>query len=117
MNLLELRNRLIEDGIASLKKADHRPECIEGGIEGFELCKEIEPTLEAFESVLKERAHVEALIRKRGKPAKDIMHYWRYRYGTLQIEHVYQVLRVAYKASPLSDRACMQYAKIVGVAE
>lgn len=116
--LESLVQEVIKRGKESLRKAGHRPICIEGGLEGFDLCATIEPTLKAYEDVLRERGKREdELQRKLRTDQVSIDNYWRYRYGTLQVEYVYQILRVAYQASPQSARAVMAYAAIVGVAE
>jgi hypothetical protein len=46
MDPLELRDVVIERGIASLRASDHKPWQIEAGVYSFELCLNNQPTIE-----------------------------------------------------------------------
>lgn len=121
MNLKELKNRIIEDGLESIKKHEADPER-KGGIKGFGLCRDLN-TPKDFEQVLKERyaneLDMQMSYHKIGKPT--IERYWEHRYTTLQIEFCFEVLKVAWnlagitKYPTLSARAGIKYAELVGV--
>ena len=118
MNIDQFKTEVIERGIVSVNKREKGARR-EGGIEGFELCRSLS-THEQFMNVLKDRHKREiemtsSRIEKREEFDSDA--YWRYRYGTLQVEHVLERMKVAWGFSPLSSLAVMQYAEIVGVKE
>lgn len=116
MTLAEFKNRVIEDGIASVKRREKRLELLKGGLAGFELCRSLETPI-AFQDVLAERHKEEA--RKRREYEKD--DYWEYRYATIQVEFVYGLMKVGWSQSglyqfpSLSARAVLRYAEVVGV--
>ncbi len=126
MNVIELVEELIKRGQESLRKCGSEEHLVEGGLQGFELCRTIEPTLEAYDAIIamrerhlarKRQANMDKVLanlsqEEKGDSVKD---YWRYLYATAQIEYVYQVLRVAYKQPTVSARAVQVYADIVGV--
>lgn len=121
MNLEELKNRIIEDGLSSIKKYESGPER-KGGIKGFGLCRNLN-TPKDFEQALRERRENELDMQKSyyriSKPT--IERYWEHRYSTLQIEYCFEVLKVAWnlagitKYPTLSARAGIKYAELVGV--
>lgn len=124
MTILEFRDRVIENGIASVhqyEKEEHRKR---GCLHGFDVCKTL-VTPKDFEDELTERAREELdIIRERERHQStdsEVHKYWEYRCATSQIEHVYERMKVAWHYShmhhfdSLSSRAVMQYAKIVGV--
>lgn len=119
MNITELRDALIEKGIKSAKSKETGAK-LEGALKGFELCRTLD-SMEDFERVLQEREIEEDNLRiavhkdSEGKEAID--NYWSYRYGTLQVEFVYETLKVGFpgRYKTISARAGMRYAGIVGV--
>ena len=89
MTVLELRDRLITDGIDSVKRHEIRPERIRGGIAGFNLCSELS-TPQAFQRVLQQRHAEERRMISEHYAAKSgeskITDYWEYRIATVQVE-------------------------------
>lgn len=118
MNIQEFKERLITDGIASVNKNETRPERIRGGIAGFELCRELN-TLEDFQYTLDRRHEHEVDLHRPGTSKEE---YWEYRVATAQVEYVYERLLVVWSqmglySGPLSARAVVRTAEIVGVRE
>jgi hypothetical protein len=108
--VVELRDRIILEGIESAKKNETRPERIRGALAGFELCKTLE-TPEAFESLLLERLEVEHDLITRRVPLED---YWEHRVATAQVEFVWDRLRVAWNLGDVfSARAAIHVHEIV----
>lgn len=102
MMVIDLRNRIIEEGIASVKKHEKRPERLRGGIIGFNLCRELD-TPQDFERILQERHKVEhdmARTRNTEGGDEDLSAYWEHRYATVQIEFVWERLKVAWSIGP-----------------
>jgi hypothetical protein len=121
----ELRDLLIEDGIAEVERVyeeDDRRRA--GAIEGFELCRSLGSPSE-FRKVLDARQRREDRWVREFYANERIREddYWRHRYATLQVEFVYNVLRVGWIQSgvlpngEISARAGIKYAAIVGVEE
>lgn len=109
--IIELRDRLIKDGIKSVREHEKRPERIRGGVAGFELCRTL-ATTEDFTKTLDERRRKEHQMYRDRIDAET---YWEYRYATIQIEFVFERLKVGWGMTPLSARAVMHYAKLVGL--
>lgn len=122
MTIEEFRDEVIRRGIESVKANETDPEIIAGALEGFEICKAIELKVGYWIDKLEERRKCE---RQLNAASRDTQYYdkqknddyWRYRYGTLQIEHVFERLKVCWAMQPLSARAVIDYADIVGVAD
>lgn len=100
MLMIELRDRLIEDGIASAK-ATEVDEKLEGALEGFEIAKTLD-TKEAFQEVLHTRRNAEQRMMFEyfdvvGWPDEEekLKALWRHRYATLQIEFIFDRMLVA----------------------
>lgn len=91
MTAIELRDKLIELGIASIREHETRPERIRGGLGGFELCRLLD-TPDQYIALLQERHAEEVRLHREGVPPEE---YWEYRYATLQIEFVWERVRVA----------------------
>ncbi len=108
MTLVELRDRLIEDGIASVRKHETRLPRLRGGVAGFEACRKLLLPVD-FESALAERHRTEVRIAR----AVSADEYWEYRYATVQIEYVYGVMKVAYGFPILSASAILRYNHIL----
>jgi hypothetical protein len=105
MKVLELRDKIITNGIASLKTHEKRPERLKGGIAGFELCLQLK-TPDQYEETLRERYRTErAMINKcsfHGEAKTDdqeteLIPYREYRAGTVQVEFVWERLKIAWK--------------------
>lgn len=88
--LRDLIDWLVEEGIKSVHKHETRPESIRGCLHGFELVRTMEPTLEAYEAVLRERQAQE----HRMIGDVDAETYWEHVCATAQIRHVYERLKV-----------------------
>jgi hypothetical protein len=137
----EFKERLIVNGIASVLKNEKRPERRKGGVAGFELCRTLN-SMADFEECLNARHKTErdmvsmqtfgAKERKamnkdgmtlpQGECTTTIDDYWEYRYATLQVEHVFERMKVVWGqmglySGALSARAVLQTADILGVKE
>jgi hypothetical protein len=127
--VVELLDRLIEDGIEEVQKTyDESSPKLEGAIEGFEVARTLPATYEDFAWAVAQREKEEGLMRKAmhgNRTDQAERAYKRHRWATLQLEYCRNVLLVAEVTSgrPLppgmhmSGRAAMRYALIVGVAE
>lgn len=113
--LTKLIEKVVRDGIASVRENETRPERIRGGVLGFEMCLPLASLIE-FETLLAERHLREKVLRStlRVSPSE----YWEYRYATIQVEFVAEVVKVHehYKAftlgqdhPPFSARAMKRY--------
>ena len=112
------KDRLIADGITSVNKNEKRSYRKKGGLAGFDICKSLNSYADFTECLEQRRENEHALIAARTK--EDV--YWEYRMATLQVEHVFERMKVAWAqfglySGPLSSRAVMQTAEIVGVAD
>lgn len=112
-------DRIIADGIreveAVYEEGDHRRV---GAIEGFELCRTL-TSPEEYERVLTARHRRELKLksayyaeRKEDEDA-SLNDYWRHRYATLQLEHVYERLKVLYGSPVVSALAVDQLSRIL----
>lgn len=110
IDVQELKNKVIEQGIASLNESETGVN-LQGGLLGFEICKTLD-TVEDCEEALKDRRTKEVYDEVL-KASADA--YWEYRYATLQIEYWYEILKVHYDHSPLSARAVLKYAELTGI--
>lgn len=122
MTIEEFRDEVIKRGIASVNQYETDASIIEAALEGFEICKTIELNPETWMAKITVRQRYERHLRDfSGSPQQHHQHtidqYWRNRYITLQIEHVFERLKVAWAMEPLSARAMIDYANIVGVKE
>lgn len=125
---VELIERLVEDGIAEVKKVYDEGPKLEGALEGFEMARTLAATYEDFDWVVTQRKETERsmkLAMHNGRTAQAVDTYKRHRWATLQLEYCRNILLVAKIASgqplppglSLSARAVGRYASIVGVAE
>lgn len=117
MTVIELRDFLIVRGIKEVKeKYADQPSKLLGAIQGFELCRNLE-TPEQFQKEIRKREESEHkwITDHSRKEIKGMSEYWKYRYATLQIEFVYERLKVGWKIQPWSTKAVLDYAKIVGI--
>lgn len=109
MTVEELKRRLIDIGLASVLATETEVHIRRGGLAGFERCKQLHTPAD-FETALTERYAHESRMAADNCP----MHiYAEYRMETLQIEHVYERLKVAWGYPVLSSRAVLQVAKVM----
>lgn len=88
------RDRVIEEGIASVRAHERAGPRQRGGLRGFELCRTLD-SLAAFARELHELRAAEFFLSDGvylSTVAAD--RYWEHRYTTLQVEHVYERMRV-----------------------
>lgn len=125
MNIIELRDKVIEMGLDSVNKTykedDPRRD---GGIEGFNKAKELQ-TPDDFITIIQNSREKEIILRNSTSLGFDKPSplYIKQRYITLQLEYVFEIMKVAWNNSTpklyhfkvTSARATIQYSKIVGV--
>ncbi len=116
MTLAELMNQVIADGIESVLANETRPEKRRGGVAGFELCRGL-LTLEEFEALLVQRHKTEENLRWAGVTEENKDDYWEHRTATAQVEWCYEIMRVAFRKTPLSARAAMKYQSLLEKAD
>ena len=119
MNMDQFRERLIEDGLASIQKHERRPERIEGGRRGFEMCRSLRTPVE-FEAALAVQAAAEHKLLEayRVEPSEEsLAAYKAERMVTAQIEFVYDRLKVGWGHPVLSAQAIVHYGRVVGEAK
>jgi hypothetical protein len=117
MDIKQLKDKVIEQGLISVA-TEKEEYAREGGKEGFEICRTLN-TPEDFEKNLQERRQKELeMITSK----ENIDTYWRYRWATLQIEYVFEIMKVAWnqinlplKYATLSGRAVIAYSKILSI--
>jgi hypothetical protein len=117
MNIEIVKERAIQNGIASVRKhlVGHK---LEGALEGLKICQELK-TEDDFKRTIELRRQQETQLagERRADPTK-VKEYWAYRYATLQIEYIYEILKVGWDSPILSSKATLQYNKIVqGLAQ
>lgn len=115
----EFKDRLIADGIESIKKNETRPERIKGGLAGFELCSNLNSMADFNETLESRHKHEfdwkrQYYERKHG----EIADYWEYRYATVQVEYVFERMLVVWTqlglySGPISARAVLRTADIL----
>jgi hypothetical protein len=114
ISLIELRNRAVEKGLESVSHEEN-PIHRDGGKAGFEICREL-LLPEQFEAKLREREQEAWQLRDQHdatKDQKDLDAYWFHRWGTIQIEFVYNIIKCGLRKGPLSARAALVYQEIV----
>jgi hypothetical protein len=103
----EFKERVIADGIAEVKEVyANEPTKMFGALEGFETARQL-TTRQEFEEELRARRHKEAEMRDEVPIDTYLHHSW----GTLQVEWVLEVMKVAYWATEkelLSSRAAIK---------
>lgn len=108
MTIMEFRDRVISEGEASVKKHESGAKQ-RGGLKGFAIARAC-GTKEDFERQLSARRLAET---KMIGSNIDPDFYWEHRYATLQIEFVYDRMRIAWGIPGLvSASALMHYEKI-----
>lgn len=118
MTITELRDKVIKEGIKSVKATETGARR-RGGIKGFEECRKLETT-EDFENALNDR-HIEKIklqdIYYGNQDQVALDNYWEHRYATLQIEYCYEILKVAWGNPVISARAGLKYAELTGAVD
>src|SRR4051794_20216943 len=116
MTPIELRDRLIEEGLQSIEKdSDLKEHEREGSRLGFEMCRYLE-THQEYGELLATRQSIE--IRMATQDA-DMEAYWRHRYASLQVQFVYDHLKVVLptpRGTLLSVDAIMHVHRILRAA-
>jgi hypothetical protein len=116
MTVLEFRDRIIDEAIASVHKHETREHRKRGCLKGLEVCRTL-IRLDEYQKEIAVRRGVE-MSAATSRHAMTPEEYWEFRCGTAQLEFVYERLKVAYKyEGPLSAMAVMHYARVVGVRE
>jgi len=111
MTIAEFKDKLIEDGVKSVLKREAREARRRGGVAGFELCRMLE-TPGDFDKLLTERHAEETELQRQHIDAEE---YWEYRMATIQIEFVWERMKVAWRLpGPWSASAAIHYHDIVG---
>lgn len=117
MTIEELRERIIEEGIASVHRLETQPHKIRGCLAGFEIARTL--PIEAFEETIanRERQRME-IYRGASSSTADVETYWEYTCATAQIQHVWERLRIVLgKGSDrVSGNAYMHVARLLGLA-
>lgn len=96
VDVIKFRDGVIKRGLESVV-TEKEKYAREGGKEGFELCRTLD-TREDFLRVLNERLQEELnLIKKYQNGKLKIDDYWRYRWATIQIEWVFNIMDVIFR--------------------
>jgi hypothetical protein len=120
---VELVNRLVEDGIKSIKRTYEEGPRLDGALAGFDLAKALPATYEDFDWAVTQREAEERQMKLEGVTEQNRDSYRHHRWATLQLEYCRDILLVAKHASGqdlppgtvLSARAAVRYASIVGL--
>lgn len=112
MNLTEFRDEVIRRGEASAKQQEKGYKLV-GALKGFEISKTL-TTPEDFErQIVCRRTKEQAIFRSNADIDQEV--YWSHRYATLQIEFVYERMKVAWGYPNLSLRAVLHFMDITGI--
>ena len=103
----ELKAKVIKRGLISIE-TEEKEYARRGGRHGFELCRYLH-TPQDFEQVLAERHRMEMRM------SYDVSeeNYWEYRWATLQINHVYERLKVLWGYPTLSSFAIIHVLELM----
>jgi hypothetical protein len=109
----ELIQRLCDDGEESIRQSypDPTDPRRRGAMLGFKIVRAIKDPAE-FPATLGRRAAVEADMKA---SSEDQDKYWAHRWATLQVEFVWEILKVSLNVYPLSAAAALQHAWILDV--
>lgn len=111
MTEIELRDRLIDAGIASLQKYEHRQIRRAGGIHGLERCRAFVERQDYLICLTERWANEASMLESRATPET----YWYHRAGTIQIEFMLEQMKVAWQRDKrYSARAIRNVARILG---
>jgi hypothetical protein len=118
MNLKDFHSRIITKGIRSIKKS-YAPSdpCYEGGLEGFELCKDMSTPSHYEDRILIEYQNLNNFVEEARTSKEAAYQYKKIRYIILQIEYVYELMKVAWNnATPpfilFSGNQCKSYSSV-----
>lgn len=116
MDVNELKNKIIKEGIEGCKKDFNGVER-DASIQGFEMCRNLK-TMKDFEREIERRRKKEIEMvyeNLKGEMYEKISdeEYWKHRYATIQIEYTYEILKVAYGYPIISARAGLRYADLL----
>ena len=117
MNIEEFKERLIKDGIESVK-TEKIPQRVTGGIKGFELCRSLNSKWDFEEELNRRNAEEISMVNDH----TNMLTYWEYRYATIQVQFVYETMLVVWAhiglySGPVSSRAILRYQSILDKAE
>jgi len=106
--------KLVREGKKSVRQRETGPR-LRGGIEGFELAKNL-TSVDEFDRMISERHQHELELKAQQVDADT---YWEYRYATVQLEYCRDIL-IAHKSMrgeqtsdrPISCRACIKYSEL-----
>jgi hypothetical protein len=113
----ELKNRIIEDGIKCCKKDEYLESYeIEGIVEGFNICRDLN-TPEDFINMIQSRHEKEiGMLQNSDHTVKENDEYWKYCYATLQIEFIWERMKIAWNIlGTIKTNAVLHYADLVGI--
>lgn len=112
----ELKNRIIEDGIRCCKKDEYLQSYeIEGIVEGFNICRDLK-TPEDFINMIQSRHETEIGMINSDPTVKENDAYWKYYYTTLQIEFIWERMKIAWNVlGTIKASAVLHYADLVGI--
>lgn len=105
-----IKETLIVEGIKSVQQHERREPRRRGGVRGFEMCRNLH-TQEDFANILNERRTHETTL---ALAHKDAATYWEYRYATIQIEFMYDRMKILWNLtgtyfSPTVSARAMQH--------
>lgn len=112
--VLRVRDELIRDGLAEVRQEypEGTPER-KGATVGFLLCETLE-TADDYAGALDERHDQERRLRFEAPLGADLAAFWEHRYATLQVEYVYERLRLFWNVGEtVSARAVVKVAEIL----
>lgn len=114
LTLEQLREIVITEGIASVKR-EFESYKLEGSIKGFEACRNLTTPAKFVAEILRSSGEEQVIVGRDldNDSEPDLEAYWTQRYETIQIEYVYNVLRVGWGLSPISARAGIRYHEIL----
>lgn len=115
-----IKQKAIEMGLRSIK-TEKTLMARRGGVKGFNMCKPLR-SREAFEQLLKERKYEEDGLREKIDLADLVKErerlvdaYWESRWATVQIEWIYDILRVVWDSNCSSVKEHSVSARVVMV--
>jgi hypothetical protein len=106
---VQIRNQIIEAARSTLVKFELYETPLEGGKEGLTIAERLS-TYEEFQEELQARYEREKQLYR--SPPRDRA-YWRHRSATIQIEFVYERMKVLWDIHPINLLAKMQVDELV----
>lgn len=96
MGLVELRDKLIDDAMASVSRFECRPHRLRGCLRGLEICRSL-LNANDFTSEIDKRNDMELRLRVAVRDEKVTLdEYWEFRSATAAMEMVYRKMLEAY---------------------